>query len=389
MRILAVALDSPGHVNPMLPLLRAFAAQGDEVVVASATGVADTVTSAGLRLHPVGSGFAGWYREFHARTRGTPGAGLPAHRIEHYFLPRLFGEIGTADMLDGVVAAAQTMASDVVVFDSCAFAGPIAAAICGLPAVCLRVGFSTAPDVAELVADALSPMWCDAGQPVDRRRAVFGDLLLDTVPPSLARGDQPVPALALRPTSAPTRPSVATSPSLVHVTFGTAPHHDLDALRCIVDALADEPVRVLATIGNDDELPWASDALPANATLERYVPHAELLPRCSVIIHHGGAGTMYASLAHGLPQIIAPTGADQFGNAATMRAAGLAVTLDAQALTPEAVRAAVGTALRDDTMRRRAEGLAGEIRAMPAPDDVAQELRRRFDPARADAVLSG
>jgi hypothetical protein len=315
---------------------------------------------------------------------------LPPERIEHYFLPRLFAEIAAADMIDGVLDAARSLRPDLVVFGSCAYAGPLAAAVCNVASVCLQVEFPPAAETQALVADAVSPLWADLGQPIDRRRSVHGDLVLDMVPASLAKqSETDTPALALRPTLAPTLAPAPEMPPLVHVTFGTMLHHDLAALRCVVDALADEPVHVLATIGNDDEPPWGADALPANAAVERYVPHEVLLPRCSVVVHHGGAGTMYASLAHGLPQIIVPTGADQFTNAAMISKAGLGLTMGTDALAPEAVRGAVGSVLGNEMMRARAEAVAREIRTMPDAATVAATLRARFrSPAPPDQAAT-
>ena len=40
-------------------------------------------------------------------------------------------------------------------------------------------------------------------------------------------------------------------------------------------------------------------------------PHDWLLPRCSMIIHHGGAGTTSAGLRAGIPNIVVPFMADQ------------------------------------------------------------------------------
>lgn len=41
------------------------------------------------------------------------------------------------------------------------------------------------------------------------------------------------------------------------------------------------------------------------------VPHQWLLPRCKIVIHHGGAGTTSAGLRAGLPNIVIPFTADQ------------------------------------------------------------------------------
>src|SRR6266508_4577026 len=41
------------------------------------------------------------------------------------------------------------------------------------------------------------------------------------------------------------------------------------------------------------------------------VPHQWLLPRCKMMIHHGGAGTTAAGLHAGIPNIVIPFAADQ------------------------------------------------------------------------------
>ena len=40
-------------------------------------------------------------------------------------------------------------------------------------------------------------------------------------------------------------------------------------------------------------------------------PHDWLLPRCKMIIHHGGAGTTSAGLRSGIPNVVVPFTADQ------------------------------------------------------------------------------
>jgi Glycosyltransferase family 28 C-terminal domain len=42
------------------------------------------------------------------------------------------------------------------------------------------------------------------------------------------------------------------------------------------------------------------------------VSHAELLPRCALLISHGGAGTVAAALQTGTPQLVCPFHFDQF-----------------------------------------------------------------------------
>ncbi len=41
-------------------------------------------------------------------------------------------------------------------------------------------------------------------------------------------------------------------------------------------------------------------------------PHAALFPKCSLIVHHGGAGTTQSALLAGRPSVVVPHAADQF-----------------------------------------------------------------------------
>ena len=58
-------------------------------------------------------------------------------------------------------------------------------------------------------------------------------------------------------------------------------------VRTALEALADEPVSVVATMpaGVPDDL-----VVPANARVERFVPHGPVLERAAVAVTHGGMG---------------------------------------------------------------------------------------------------
>jgi MGT family glycosyltransferase len=161
---------------------------------------------------------------------------------------------------------------------------------------------------------------------------------------------------------------------LVYVTLGTFSNNNLGLFGLVLDALADEPVRVLATIGRDND-PAVLAPVPANAHVERFVPQAQVLPHCAAAVHHAGAGTMLGVLAHGLPSLALPQSADNFTNAGLLATASAARVLVPGEVTTAAVRAGVRAVLDDGAYRRAARALAGEIAAMPAPAEVAAALR--------------
>src|SRR5580658_5161188 len=130
MKILAVATPGAGHVNPMIPLIEAFLAQGDEVTVAAGEDPGGAVARSGAVFRQAGRGEMDWFGDLQARVlHGMPGDGLAPERINHYFFPRLFAEVAAPDMIDDVVAIGRDVGPDVVLFESYALAGPLIAAV--------------------------------------------------------------------------------------------------------------------------------------------------------------------------------------------------------------------------------------------------------------------
>ena len=99
-------------------------------------------------------------------------------------------------------------------------------------------------------------------------------------------------------------------------------------------------------------------------------------PHCAAVVSHGGSGSVIGALAHGLPMVLIPMGADQPYNAARCAELGAARLLDAVEATPESVRAAVATVLADSSYRRAAERVRDEIAALPDPAHALMLLER-------------
>ena len=285
-------------------------------------------------------------------------------------MPRVFAEIAADDMVDDVAAAARESEPDLVVFESYAFCAPAVARLVGARAVHHNIGPPFPTEVVELANDAVSPLWRSLGLDAPLAAGLDDGVTIEVCPPSLGgRG-----GLSLRPSPPPLREPSARERPLVYVTLGTFFNSATAVFAAALEALADAPVDVVVTTGRDvntGELP-----APANARVEAYVAQAELLPDCAVVVHHGGAGTMFGCLAHGVPQVVVPQGADNFANARFLVSAGLALELRPEQVSAASIRDAVATALDDPAMARRARAVAAEVAAMPGADDVAAALAR-------------
>ena len=219
MKVLVSCVPQTGHIFPLLHLARAFADRGDEVVLASGPNAAESI-GPGLSFQAVGPSFDAWFSALRERTRGIPGDGLAPSRVEGYFLPRLFGEIGTALMLDDLLALCEELEPGLIVFDPYLFAAPLVAALTGTPAVLHTIGPLMDPSILEFVADAVSPIWrVQDGRPT-RRRAVrrYDAHDLPRLSQERNRGDQKGPATASRPPAN----SVGLASRLVPRSFGAS-----------------------------------------------------------------------------------------------------------------------------------------------------------------------
>ncbi|HRJ75740.1 MAG TPA: glycosyltransferase [Anaerolineales bacterium] len=91
-------------------------------------------------------------------------------------------------------------------------------------------------------------------------------------------------------------------------------------------------------------------------------PHDWLLPKCKMIIHHGGAGTTSAGLRAGIPNIVVPFTADQpfWGSRVYAVGAGPKPILVKHLSVERLVNAIIQA--ESDVIRRRAQVIGQEIR---------------------------
>ena len=374
MKILAVATPGAGHVIPMMPLIEALLAQGDEVTVAAGEDPGGAVARAGAVFRQAGRGEMDWFADLQARVlHGLPGDGLAPERINHYFVPRLFAEVAVPDMIDEVVAIGRELGPDLVLFETYALAGPLAAEVLGVPGVHHLISPMLPDEVMALADDAVSPIW-RSFELHPGYGGLYRGITIEITPPLLE--ERTIPGgetLAMRPAPLPATEPAHSDPPSVYLTLGTM-LGNTEVFRTVLAGLAGEGVEVVVTVGADND-PAALEPVPANTRVERYIPQAELLPRCSAIVHHGGSGTMYGSLAHGVPQVVLPQGADNFVNGRLLARCGAGVTIGPEDVTPEVVREAVRLVLDEPSYRDTGRRLAAELAALPEPAEVARTLR--------------
>jgi UDP:flavonoid glycosyltransferase YjiC (YdhE family) len=143
---------------------------------------------------------------------------------------------------------------------------------------------------------------------------------------------------------------------LVLVASSTAQDPELRLVCVALEALADEPVRVVATT---NRLGSASlPAAPANAVVVDWLSYSQVMPAASLVICHGGHGTVARALAAGVPVLCCPHVGDMTENSARVAWAGVGLMLPWRLLAPAPLRWAGRQILGDPTFAARAAGIA-------------------------------
>jgi UDP:flavonoid glycosyltransferase YjiC (YdhE family) len=380
-RVLLSFAGGTGHAQPMVPIARALQAAGHDVAFCGDARYLPRLETQGFAVVGVQDG----------KPIGSTGRGpLVAPDLEHE--DRVVREHFVTELPRQRAArwlqVCEQWRPDLVVRDEMDFTAAVLTERVGLPhavVLVLAVGSFVRPQVLGQAWDALR---AQHGLPSDPELVrLHGDRVLSPFPGSLRDPQCPLPRTALAFRSETRQEAASPRPErpLVHLTLGTVfPFESGDLFERLLAGLSQLPVEVVATTGADLD-PAELGAQPANVRLERWLPQQELLPAASLVVSHGGSGTVLAAAAHGLPQLVVAMGADQLHNAARVVALGIGQALDPLTATPAQARDAAAALLDHAGIHEACRRLQREIDQLPGPETtvpVLEELVRRRERQR-------
>ncbi|HET6705053.1 nucleotide disphospho-sugar-binding domain-containing protein [Amycolatopsis sp.] len=394
MRILFVALPAYGLSLPLVPLAWAARSAGHEILFASANPMAKVLAEAGL---PVVDAFPAQdiWLDFTRLAQNEETAEMPDDVRRLVRSKNSYGYVALTTA-EPTVRAGRDFGADLVVFASDHGGGPSVAAKLGVPA--LEVGnrmawamrdreFREKPSILTdgVIGELLGSRLGLAGPApvslagIDLRAPSIGGLTgteadeVDGKPwwPMQClpyNGGVVVPGWAL---AAPTRPRVL-------VTLGTTVPllTGVSGLSVVLDALSTMDLDVVLAGGSADLTELGT--LPANVTSAGFLPFSTILPRCSLMIHHGGAGTIAAALAYGVPQFVLPAYGENRTSADQLTERGVALQADPEQVTAELLRDTVQRLLGEPAFAKVAREVAREIAEMPSPASTIAKVEHRM-----------
>jgi len=156
----------------------------------------------------------------------------------------------------------------------------------------------------------------------------------------------PHPAIELPPGDDP----------LVLVAPSTAHDSENHLVRTALAALAEEPVRVVATTNR--VAPQRPIKVPANAVLVEWLSYSQLMPAASLVISHGGHGTVARALGAGTPVLICPIIGDMSETAMRIDWAGAGLSLPWRLCRPAPLRWTARRLLHEPQFTAKAQEIA-------------------------------
>lgn len=379
MRILFSGVPAYGHLLPLASLMDAALTDGHDAALVTSAGMAEMIATelpAGVQHLPAGPMPLEFSEETAARTGANVFQPTPAT------IGDIFGGTRLERTAEAALAAAREWRPDVVVADAFDTVGPLIAAAMDIGWHQVGLG----PALPEVIVDEITRA-AAAGHAARGLAPVPARSYIDPCPSLLQEPGWrcPLPRLALRPQAhrRPGRPATPLPPApngvpRVLVTLGTifSEPHLLDA---VTEAVTAHEVDVVVTEGLSIHDPdgAARDAGSqqlgtSKAAVRRipFTPLGDLLTSTDIVISAGGSGTVLSALAHGLPMILWPQGADQEITAARATAAGVARTVrDAGDIA-----AALSELLADSSYRDIAEKVAAGLADRLGPQQVLADV---------------
>ncbi|MFG2891106.1 glycosyltransferase [Streptomyces sp. NPDC048248] len=402
MRVLCTTLGSPSHGRAQLPVLRALASAGHDVLVATTPSLAAVFQHDDVRV-------VRCLPDFTPSTFGPAMAELTERtdlddEQRQQLMMRLMAETISGPfarkLLELLLPVAEDFRPDLVLRDGMDLATVLMAEKLGIPQLPTPSGASNTVDPGHTV-EGLNRLRGELSLPtVDDPLAIAAHGRIDYVPPAYSYAHYLPGSLAYRQTVNVDRTSVLpqwvaelpTDRPLVFAAMGTAlpemhkrmgdagqaakmPAHAPDpteTLKTITEAAAvlDECTVLVATAG----MPVDDSALPPHVHLTERLPQPILLEAVDLFLTHGGFNSVREALRTATPTAVLPQFGDQFLNARRTQELGLGREITDR--SPEGIATVCRDVLADTAVHARVRRARLAMLALPEVESAVTDLEK-------------
>ena len=125
-----------------------------------------------------------------------------------------------------------------------------------------------------------------------------------------------------------------------------------------VNAARELRVRAMLVTNYLEQIPAG---LPPSVRAFGYLPFSTVLPRSSMLVYHGGIGTLAQTIKAGIPHLVVPNGHDQFDNGFRIERLGLGRSIPQTSYRAPAVVRAIRGMLEDGDLRGRCRSYTARV----------------------------
>jgi UDP:flavonoid glycosyltransferase YjiC (YdhE family) len=379
-RMLFTFAGGTGHFLPLVPFARAAEKAGHAVAFGAQPRMLPTVVEGGFTAFDTGG-----------PTLPVTAARTPLFEYdltrEHRAIRDGYAGRTARERATKVRQLCESWRPNIVVCDEMDFGALLAAEVLGIRyATVISIG-SGAFVWPQLVGEPLNVLRKEQGLPPDPELAMLHRyLVVSPFPPSFRGPANPLPPnahsiQAVAADRAANDEDVSwlagrAQRPLIYFTLGTIFNLESgDLYERALAGLREMPLDVVVTVGRELD-PLVLGPQPSNVYVRSYIPQSVLLPHCDLVVSHAGSGSIVGALAHGLPMVLLPIGADQPFNAARCHELHVGRVLNPVEATPEDVQRAATAVHEDSTYRQNAQRLQAENASLPGPDYVVRLLER-------------
>ena len=393
MKIAYVGLPAHGHTNPALPVLKALRERGHEVLFYNGASFREKAEAAGVTFRALPEPLP-TEREMAEALHEFINASLIISEMSRHLTRHMIDELGREQ-------------PDLVIYDSVAMWGYIAARSHGIPNICfittfvldgsqgalgmgtlLRFLATTLPHVPRLLrwrrqmaeefgkenaggiteyADLNVVFTSEEFHPengfVDERFRFVGPSL----DPTTRDGEFPFERLD--------------EGTKVYISLGTINHLDNAFYEAAFAAFAGYPAQFILSVGRNTEIERLGP-IPDNFIVRNYVPQLEILQEVDAFITHGGMNSVHEGLYYGVPVVVVPHQMEQLLNGKRVAETETGILLgDSRPygrVTAQALQEALDTVLENPAYRQNArrigqtlQGAGGYVEAVEAIEAFA------------------
>lgn len=376
-KIAYVGLPAHGHTNPTLPIMKELVRRGHEVLYYNGDTFRERIVPTGVDFRPMPQPLP-TERELSEALHELINAALIISKMSRHLTHFLIAEF-------------EREQPDVVIYDSAAMWGYIAARVNRIPQICFittfvldgsqrAIGFGTMArylwsalphipkllhwryrmarefgkqnaagitDYAALNIVFTSREFHPENSFIDERFTFVGP----SIDASTRDGDFPFEQLQ--------------EGTNVYISLGTVNHLNNAFYAAAFAAFADYPAQFILSVGKNSDIAQLG-TIPSNFIVRNYVPQLDILQRVDLFITHGGMNSVHEGLYFGVPELVVPHQFEQLLNGKRVAQVGAGILLGDQrpygCVTVRELRDGVDRLLSEGGYRRRAREIGRTLK---------------------------